>query len=214
MSASVATEVPPPRDLVNASTSKGAEQALLEGLVRGSQLAFLRLLEEHAACIRAYVARQLTHTSDIDDVAQDVFIAALKNVTSFRGNSSVRAWLLGIARLRLLDFLRQRARLRMRQGDAFDEQLHARVLARLCDEDQEDRRASRLTALRQCVARLGAMPRYIVERFYFHRASAESLAMEIGRTPSAIRMTLLRSRGVLRRCIESDLSSSEDHHDS
>ncbi|MBL8901427.1 MAG: sigma-70 family RNA polymerase sigma factor [Planctomycetes bacterium] len=192
-------------------SERAQERALVEALAAGSRLAFLRLLEGHAACIRGYLAQQLPTPGDVDDVAQEVFLAALKSAASYRGEGGVRAWLLGIARLRALDLLRQRARRRERSGDGvLEERLHERALARLEDEDYELRRARRIDALRTCVARLEERPRRLVERFYFHGESADVLAQEIGRSASAIRMTLLRLRGILRRCVEGDLATGDE----
>jgi RNA polymerase sigma-70 factor (ECF subfamily) len=199
-----------PRTSADARTL-AEERVLIDALAAGSRLAFLRLLEGHAACIRGYLAQQLSSPGDVDDVAQEVFLAALKSASSYRGEGGVRAWLLGIARLRALDLLRQRARRRERSGaGVLEERLHERALARLEDEDQQLRRARRIDALRACVARLEERPRRLVERFYFHGESADVLAQEIGRSASAIRMTLLRLRGVLRRCVEGDLATGEE----
>lgn len=191
--------------------SSAEERALVEALARGSRLAFLRLLEEHAACIRGYLAQQLPSLGDVDDVAQEVFLAALRGAASYRGEGGLRSWLLGIARLRALDLLRTRARRREKSGEhELVERLRERALARLEDADEQLRRARRLDALRDCLQRLAERPRRLVERFYFRGETAEKLAEEIGRSASAIRMTLLRLRGVLRRCVEDDLVQRED----
>lgn len=53
----------------------------------------------------AYVITRNTHTAD--DVAQDVFIKAYQHIASFRGEASVKTWLLKITRNTALSYLRR-----------------------------------------------------------------------------------------------------------
>lgn len=53
----------------------------------------------------AYVITRNTHTAD--DVAQDVFIKAYQHFASFRGEASVKTWLLKITRNTALSYLKR-----------------------------------------------------------------------------------------------------------
>src|SRR4030095_7763293 len=46
----------------------------------------------------------------VDDVVQDVFLAALGSLSSFLGHAPLRSWLLGIARHKVEAFYRQQLR--------------------------------------------------------------------------------------------------------
>jgi len=61
----------------------------------------------HLDAIYAYVRRRLIPRVDlVDDLVQDVFVAALGSLGAFAGRSSLRAWLLGIARHKIEDYYR------------------------------------------------------------------------------------------------------------
>ena len=61
--------------------------------------------------VYAYVRHRLAPRADlVDDVVQDVFLAALGSLSSFLGNAPLRSWLLGIARHKVETFYRQRLR--------------------------------------------------------------------------------------------------------
>jgi DNA-directed RNA polymerase specialized sigma24 family protein len=65
----------------------------------------------------------------VDDVVQDVFLAALGGLSTFRGTSPLRSWLLGIARHKVESFYRQQLREPeplADGGDAFNQLLAAR----------------------------------------------------------------------------------------
>lgn len=53
----------------------------------------------------AYVITKNTHTAD--DVAQDVFIKAYQHAASFRGEASMKTWLLKITRNTALSYLKR-----------------------------------------------------------------------------------------------------------
>lgn len=69
---------------------------LLIAVCEGSERAFNRLIDRHQQAVRAFV-RGLAGGADADDIAQETFLAAWSGARSYRGQSSVRAWLFSIA---------------------------------------------------------------------------------------------------------------------
>src|SRR5262249_56376757 len=59
---------------------------------------------------RSYLASQVHHLDDVDDLAQEVFLAALRSLSTFRRGDDFGAWLRGIARNKLLVYFRSRSR--------------------------------------------------------------------------------------------------------
>jgi len=89
------------------------EHALLRRAGDGDEHALRQLFRKYAARIYRHVARILgPDDSDIEDVVQQVFIAALEGVDGFDGRSAVSTWLYGIATRRALDASRSRWRRR------------------------------------------------------------------------------------------------------
>jgi DNA-directed RNA polymerase specialized sigma24 family protein len=87
------------------------ERALVTELLRNDRKAAARFVAAHVDAVYAYVRHRLAPRADlVDDVVQDVFLAALNSLAAFQGQSSLRAWLLGIARHKIEDVYRQRLR--------------------------------------------------------------------------------------------------------
>ena len=63
---------------------------------RGEEAAFDMLVERHRRRIYSLVCR-LASTGEADDLAQEVFIAAYKALSNFRGDSAFSTWLYRIA---------------------------------------------------------------------------------------------------------------------
>ena len=72
------------------------EQALVERFRRGDDSAFDRIVEWHAAEVAALANRLLGWPGEVDDVVQDVFVAAFVNLKKFRGDCRLRTWLFSI----------------------------------------------------------------------------------------------------------------------
>src|SRR5262245_52085205 len=84
--------------------------AILDEVARGRTEAFGRLVRDYALPLRGYLASQVHHLDDVDDLAQEVFLAALKSLHTFRRGDHFGAWLRGIARNKLLVYFRTQSR--------------------------------------------------------------------------------------------------------
>ena len=84
---------------------------LLRRAAGGDEGAVRILYRSHVDRVHRHVARILgRHDSNVEDVVQKVFVAALDGASRFRGTSKVSTWLLGIASRRALDEARSRWR--------------------------------------------------------------------------------------------------------
>src|SRR5438093_10118728 len=87
------------------------EQALLAAVLAKDRKAAAEFVSRYADAIYGYVSRRLAPRADVvEDVVQDVFLAALQKLATFEGQSSVVGWLLGIARHKVEDFYRAQLR--------------------------------------------------------------------------------------------------------
>src|SRR4051812_42134482 len=75
--------------------ASNADRHLLE-LYRatGDRDALGQLFERHAALAHRVACRMLGSDSDADDAVQDALVRCMHKVSEFRGDGSVRAWLL------------------------------------------------------------------------------------------------------------------------
>ena len=75
------------------------EEQLIARSQRGDVEAFNALVLHYQQGIYGAVFRMLGDADAAADVTQDAFIAAFRGITTFRGGSSLRGWLLRIASL-------------------------------------------------------------------------------------------------------------------
>ena len=101
----------------------GLTDAELLGLVGERQDgAFDEFFSRHAGSVLRLACAALPRKQDAEDVVQNVFLAAHRHARSFRGEASVRTWLLRITRN---EAVRLRAKERRRQTDVSLDELGA-----------------------------------------------------------------------------------------
>ena len=87
------------------------EDVRLMQLVRqGDMQAFERLIERHQALVAGTVARMLGSNSDVEDVAQQVFIRVWKSAGRYVARAKFTTWLLKITRNLVFNELRRTKR--------------------------------------------------------------------------------------------------------
>ncbi len=85
-----------------------SEEALLLKAVRhGEQEAFAKLYSLYAPMVHGILLARVPW-SEVDDLVQDVFLAALKKLNTLRDDAAFGAWLAMIARNRAMDFHRRK----------------------------------------------------------------------------------------------------------
>lgn len=73
------------------------DERLVEGLRAGDEAAYETLLDRFQQPVYALVQRLIEDRSEAGDVTQEVFLKVFRNITSFRGQSSLKTWIYRIA---------------------------------------------------------------------------------------------------------------------
>ncbi len=169
------------------------DKELANAVARKDRKATAEFVEQHADAVYGYIlARLKPNTADVDDLAQDVFLAAYQSIREYRGASPLKAWLFGIARHKVEDYYR--ARLRDFDVGGADHVVAADL--QLDSALDERRRRDRTLA---AMERLPEQVRLLLQwRYWDHKATAE-IAEILGRTPKAVERMLARAREHFRR---------------
>ena len=161
--------------------------------------AFTTLVAEQHVQLRAFVRALGVDPEWVDDLAQEVFLVALREQESFDRQKDIGKWLRGIARNLVRNETRKDARRRRILHEGLADLLVGSSQSELYAADWEK---SRLPALRDCVEQLPPKSRQIVAGRYGDGWKAPHLAENVGMTPGAVRKALMRIRQQLKTCIE------------
>ena len=97
------------------------EKGFVKQLKAGDPKAFARLVRENQDVVFGYLYRMLNSRHEAEEVAQEVFIAAFRFMESFRGEGSLRTWLLRIASNMYKNKIRYNVRRRRAWETGFDD---------------------------------------------------------------------------------------------
>ena len=178
---------------------------------QGCADSFRQLVELHHKPIRMYLAKHVQCSADVDDIAQDVFVLAFRQLNRFRGDSKFSTWLTGIARNKALEFLRAKIYERNNQNN-----LHQVIIAKLQVSSLKIQRhdfeflEDQLSALELCLEQLPARSKTLIDSHYFDQQSTVSIASETNEASGTSRMKLLRIRRILQKCISNRFQSNDE----
>ncbi len=122
----------------------------------------------------------------------------------FDGTRDFRKWAMGVARIEVLTFRRDRARDRHVFDDALVEMLadEAAAATERHDEQRE--------ALETCLQKLTTQQRSLVLRAYASGAKIADIAAERGQTPMSLYKVLHRIRQALQDCVLLEFSNQQN----
>jgi len=175
------------------------DKELAAGVLRKDRKATAEWVSRYADSVYTYVRRRLVPRADrVDDVVQEVFLAAWESLGQFegKGNSSLGSWLLGIARHKVEDYYRRC----LRQADMpleEDYSTSARANPQTLDEALDRQRAEKKTHL--ILSQLREPYSLILLWRYWEKRSLREIAEQTGRSEKAVERLLARAREEFKR---------------
>lgn len=155
------------------------------------------LMAQNLAKVRNLAYRMVLNDSAADDVTQEVFMKALRNLPSFRGDAAISTWLYRITVNAAKEHLRKNSSTRLVPSDDF--------LASQQSEDQPDHRAIRSELageIESALARLSAKLRAAIVLTAIERLSAKEAALVEGCSTATMHWRIHQARKQLKRHLQ------------
>lgn len=162
---------------------------------------FARLVSRYQGPVRGFTAMWAPSRDEADDIAQEVFLAALRSAHTFDPSRDIKNWLLGIARNLTRQAWRRVGRLDAR--DTLDQVLEQQALAAYQKREREA--DGRKGAMEQCLGGLPDREKDLFNRYFVAEESSAALAGELRTTEGTVRASISRIRRRLKVCVEGKL---------
>ena len=164
---------------------------------------FLRLWMRHEPELLAFVRACCPKAQEVDDVMQEVSIAALRKFSTLDDHDAFGPWACLIARYELLSARRRIARDRL--------VLSEDILELLADEGTQELplRQRQLKVLDQCVEKLPRERRDLALAAYAKDTTIREMARQLQRTEGSLYQLLARIRMELHRCMTLALAGGD-----
>ena len=166
--------------------------------------AFAQFVREHQASLRSFLRVIGVQHDSVDDLAQETFLTAFRELDSFDTEEDFGKWLRGIAR----NLARNEMRKSARRSRIMDKELTKHLLA-AAEQHHTDHKYEEydFRALRDCLEQLPEKSRKLIAGRYADEWNATFLADQFQMTATAVRLALMRIRSRLKTCIETRISN-------
>ena len=168
------------------------ENALIQRTLAGDARAFEYLVRRHQDGVAAFIWRIVPSALDREEVVQDVFLKAYRNLGRFRGNSSLSTWLYSIAWRTAVSKTRRKQIDAREYVDDIDSPGEAQMGSNTVESDE----VSQL--LRASIARLPAEDRAIITLYHVQGCTIDEISMIIEKPAGTIKSSLFRARKRLK----------------
>lgn len=163
----------------------------IERIQAGDTASFGYLLDKYSRPIHTLIFRVVGSREDAEELAQDTFVKAFRNLASFKGSSSFSTWLYRIAYNTAISHTRKRQYEFLALEDS--------ALENVSEEEADDflghpSPAEQINRLESALAQLPPDERALVLLFYQKEKTIEEIASITGLSASNVKTKLFRIR--------------------
>jgi RNA polymerase sigma-70 factor (ECF subfamily) len=156
--------------------------------------------------VSAYIWSSVRDFHIAEDLLQDVAEDAASSFSKYDPAKPFIAWVLGIARFKVVDYYRSKDR----DPHIFDAEAMEHLSAAF--EEVFPEVSPRQEALEHCMEKLPPKSRRLLEMRYEMEMKPAKIADQVGTTSGSIRVLLTRVRNALGDCVEKRLKQLEGDH--
>lgn len=170
------------------------DERLVEQFNRGDESAFDRIVGQYSSDVASLASRLLGWSGEVEDVTQDIFLAAFLGLKKFRCDCSLRTWLFTITVNKCRSYRYKRMLQRRRISQVADKAIDAS--AGTADKSSMDNET--FDRIRRAIQALPAKYREAVVLRYLQELPAEQISRILGISKNSLQVRLNRARARLR----------------
>ncbi|MBD1363585.1 sigma-70 family RNA polymerase sigma factor [Mucilaginibacter sp. ZT4R22] len=183
--------------------SKLSDIELIEQTLAGNQQAYADLVKRHQRFVFTLAMRFTKGREDAEEVAQDCFIKAYRNLGSFQQQSKFSTWLYSIVYTTAMTFLRKK---RVDTSSIDDDESYIQIENKPSAYDTHNiENKSRSYYLNQAIEQLLPDDATIITMFYKGEQSLEEIAQALNMEANTVKVKLFRARQRLKEKLERNL---------
>jgi RNA polymerase sigma-70 factor, ECF subfamily len=162
------------------------------------------VMQRHGTAVYSYCREGLRDEALAEDVQQQVFVHAFRDLPKFRGRARLRTWLLAIAHHRMLDAVKSRSRAQAHLED--DDPAAVADPRPPASESIDEKRLH--AALLHCLEELDGRQRSVLLLRYQQELTFEEMAYVCRKKPGTLQAQVNRALPRLKKCIEAQTGGS------
>lgn len=181
-------------DAREAAPSSNGDAELLVRVSRGDKDAMRLLYEEYADSLYKFARSMMRDPHEASDVMHEAMMAAWRGAGSYDGRASVKSWLFGITRNKVVDRARKGSRTVYTDTEAEVEDETPSPLAQVLAKSDGDQ-------IRDCVSRLKDAHRRAIHLSFFEDMTYQEIADAEGCPVGTVKTRVMHAKKLLLHCM-------------
>ncbi|RMD75093.1 MAG: sigma-70 family RNA polymerase sigma factor [Lentisphaerae bacterium] len=161
--------------------------------------AFEILIQHHYRGVFSYIYTYVNDYHAAEDLTQETFLAAYRQLDRFDPSREFGPWVRGIARNKCLNYLNRSPARKLLLSQNIQREIERFYQA--LEPRSGESWNTRLAQLRECIKALPDALRGIVTDYYYGEHSAKTISQLRAMTERAVWQKMYRARNALRRCL-------------
>jgi RNA polymerase sigma-70 factor (ECF subfamily) len=174
-----------------AAAQATSDEMLIDSIADGEKSAMHILYARHHVRTYRFVLRIVRDANMAEDIVSQVFLDVWRTAGQFERRCQVSTWILSIARFKALSALRQRRFEDIEQDEVMQ------IADTRDDPEAAFNRARTGDVLRNCIKKLSAAHREVIELVYYHEMSVEEAGRVIGIPQATVKTRMFYARKAL-----------------
>ncbi|MFM9909978.1 MAG: RNA polymerase sigma factor [Chitinophagaceae bacterium] len=176
------------------------DSEIIGRVLQGELQLYAELVNRYQNFVFTITLRYAHQREDAEEIAQDVFIKAYRNLANFRGDSKFSTWLYTIVNTTCLTFLRKR-KLEIHSLDN-EKVLEAADTIDSGFRANQIEQKSKFQMLNNAIQLLNADDANLITLFYKAEQSLDEIGKILGIEPNTVKVKLHRARAKLKEKME------------
>jgi len=164
-------------------------------IASGSERAMQQFYHRFERSVYTFSLSRLNDPQLASDIVNEVMLAVWNGAKKFREGSKVKTWLLGIARYKVIDQLRKRAR---EEFSELDDEIPADTLL----TEQLLVKAEDGAAVRDCLQHLSAAQREVMQLVFYEELHYREIAELTDCPEGTVKTRVYHAKQWLKKCLE------------
>jgi len=167
-----------------------SDQSLIKGIADGDRRAMQLLYTRHSVRVYRFVLRLTGDPILAEDLVSEVFIDVWRQAERFKSE-----WLLAIARYKALSALRRRLE------EQLDESAAVAIADPAADPETPAHDQIRSAVVQNCLLKLSAVHREVLDLVYYHEKSVDEVAHIVGVPVSTVKTRMFYARKQMEKLL-------------
>lgn len=161
------------------------ESQIIELLKMGDPTAVEYWFSEYEGRMTHFFSQRINSPADVKELVQETFVACLKQLPLFRGDSGIYTWMIAIAQHQVADFYRKKYAKRA---------LQYLPLSQFLLEAKIDDAHESAEKVKHVLAKMSSYSCELLQKKYVDGKKVAEIAAEVGKSVKAVESELFRAR--------------------